>query len=70
MRCYGGKNYPQNLLEKVKQLHYSNYSQQLSKTNKNKIISMTLGSEECFSTRPTTRPEILISEHDSGYQFY
>ena len=66
MRCYGGKNYPQNLLEKVKQLHHSNYSQQLSKTNKNTIISMTLRSEECFSTRPG----ILISEYDSGYQFY
>ena len=37
LRCYGGKNYPQNLLEKVKQLHYSNYSN-YSKQNKQEQI--------------------------------
>ena len=44
--------------------------QQASRTNKykfkKKIISLTLRSEECFSTRPG----ILISEQDSGYQIY
>ena len=56
---FWGKNYPKNLLDKVRLLHYSNYRKQNKQEQnlKKKIISWTPRGEERFSTRP----EILMT---------